>query len=44
MGEFDESFLAVPAECLTTSMKTHQKCFSLRHGKKLSTASCWSPT
>ena len=36
MGEFDKSFLAVPAECLTTSMKTHQKCFSLRHGKKLS--------
>src|SRR4029079_8862463 len=35
-GEFDKSFLAVPAECLTTSMKTHQKCFSLRHGKKLS--------
>ena len=36
MGEFDKSFLSVPAECLTTSMKTHQKCFSLRHGKKLS--------
>ena len=30
MGSFDESFLAVPPECLTTSMKTHQKCFSLR--------------
>ncbi len=36
MGEFDKAFLEVPAECLTTSMKTHQKCFSLRHGKKLS--------
>ncbi len=36
MGAFDKSFLEVPAECLTTSMKTHQKCFSLRHGKKLS--------
>ena len=36
VGEFDKSFLTVPAECLTTSMKTHQKCFSLRHGKKLS--------
>jgi glycyl-tRNA synthetase beta chain len=36
MGAFDKSFLAVPAECLTTAMKTHQKCFSLRHGKKLS--------
>ena len=30
MGTFDESFLAVPAECLTTSMRAHQKCFSLR--------------
>lgn len=30
MGSFDESFLTVPAECLMTSMKTHQKCFSLR--------------
>ena len=29
MGTFDKSFLEVPAECLTTSMKTHQKCFSL---------------
>jgi glycyl-tRNA synthetase beta chain len=31
MGTFDEAFLAVPAECLTTSMKNHQKCFSLRN-------------
>lgn len=30
MGSFDESFLDVPAECLMTSMKTHQKCFSMR--------------
>ena len=30
MGSFDEAFLAVPAECLTTSMRNHQKCFSLR--------------
>src|SRR4029079_2577433 len=36
MGEVDKSFLNRPAECLTTAMKTHQKCFSLRHGKKLS--------
>jgi len=36
MGEFDKAFLAVPPECLTTSMRTHQKCFSLRQGKKLS--------
>ena len=33
MGKFDEAFLSVPAECLMTSMKTHQKCFSLRDGK-----------
>ena len=30
IGTFDEAFLAVPPECLTTSMKAHQKCFSLR--------------
>ncbi len=37
MGAFDKSFLKVPAECLITSMKTHQKCFSLREprSKKL---------
>ncbi len=29
MGEFDKAFLSVPAECLMTAMKTHQKCFSL---------------
>ncbi|MBL8883908.1 MAG: glycine--tRNA ligase subunit beta, partial [Hyphomicrobium sp.] len=33
MGTFDAEFLAVPGECLTTSMKTHQKCFSLRDPK-----------
>jgi glycyl-tRNA synthetase beta chain len=36
MGSFDESFLDVPPECLTTAMKQHQKCFSLhtiRDGK-----------
>ncbi len=33
MGSFDKSFLDVPAEALMTSMKTHQKCFSLRHPK-----------
>ena len=31
MGNFDEAFLAVPAECLMVSMKQHQKCFSLKH-------------
>jgi len=30
MGSFDEEFLEVPPEVLTTSMKAHQKCFSLR--------------
>ena len=31
MGTFDEAFLVVPAECLMTAMKQHQKCFSLKH-------------
>lgn len=31
MGSFDPAFLTVPPECLMTSMKAHQKCFSLRH-------------
>jgi glycyl-tRNA synthetase beta chain len=35
MGSFDESFLDVPPEVLSTSMKAHQKCFSLRRGDKL---------
>jgi glycyl-tRNA synthetase beta chain len=30
MGSFDEKFLSVPPEVLATSMKAHQKCFSLR--------------
>jgi glycyl-tRNA synthetase beta chain len=30
MGSFDEDFLSVPPEVLTTAMKAHQKCFSLR--------------
>ena len=33
MGQFDEAFLEVPPECLVTSMRTHQKCFSLKHPK-----------
>ncbi len=33
MGAFDEAFLDVPPEVLTTSMKAHQKCFSLRDPK-----------
>ncbi|MEX2166725.1 MAG: glycine--tRNA ligase subunit beta [Methyloceanibacter sp.] len=30
IGAFDEEFLSVPQEVLSTSMKAHQKCFSLR--------------
>jgi glycyl-tRNA synthetase beta chain len=33
MGTFDKEFLDVPGEVLTTSMKQHQKCFSLRDPK-----------
>ncbi|NOT72502.1 MAG: glycine--tRNA ligase subunit beta [Hyphomicrobium sp.] len=33
IGTFDTAFLDVPGECLTTSMKAHQKCFSLRDPK-----------
>ncbi len=33
IGTFDKEFLDVPGECLTTSMKAHQKCFSLRDPK-----------
>ena len=35
IGSFDESFLEVPAEVLSTSMKAHQKCFSLKRGRSL---------
>jgi glycyl-tRNA synthetase beta chain len=30
MGTFDKDFLSVPPEVLSTAMKAHQKCFSLR--------------
>jgi glycyl-tRNA synthetase beta chain len=30
MGEFDKTFLDVPPEVIITSIKTHQKCFSLK--------------
>ncbi len=33
MGSFDKAFLDVPAECLISSMRAHQKCFSLRDPK-----------
>jgi glycyl-tRNA synthetase beta chain len=33
LGQFDATFLDVPAECLTTAMKSHQKCFSLQDPK-----------
>jgi glycyl-tRNA synthetase beta chain len=39
IGAFDESFLDVPPEVLSTAMKAHQKCFSLRKGEKL--ANCF---
>lgn len=32
-GGFDKAFLDVPAEILMTSMKAHQKCFSLKEPK-----------
>jgi glycyl-tRNA synthetase beta chain len=33
MGVFHEAFLSVPPEVLSTAMKAHQKCFSLRDRK-----------
>ena len=30
MGEFDNTFLDVPPEVITSSIKAHQKCFALR--------------
>ncbi|MEM1370809.1 MAG: glycine--tRNA ligase subunit beta, partial [Pseudomonadota bacterium] len=33
IGTFDPAFLEVPEACLITSMKMHQKCFSLRDPK-----------
>ncbi len=35
MGSFDEAFLAVPPEVLSTAMKAHQKCFSVCNGEHL---------
>jgi glycyl-tRNA synthetase beta chain len=35
VGSFDERFLEIPAEVLSTSMKAHQKCFSLKGGDSL---------
>jgi len=35
IGAFDEDFLSVPPEVLATSMKAHQKCFSLKKGDAL---------
>ncbi len=35
IGSFDEGFLEVPPEVLSTSMKAHQKCFSLKRGDRL---------
>lgn len=33
MGSFDEEFLDVPSEALTSAMRTHQKYFSLKDNK-----------
>jgi glycyl-tRNA synthetase beta chain len=33
MGRFDENFLEVPPEVIVTTLRTHQKCFSLRDPK-----------
>jgi glycyl-tRNA synthetase beta chain len=33
MGTFEKEFLSVPAECLMTAMKNHQKCFSVKDAK-----------
>ncbi len=33
MGSFDDDYLDVPSEVLTTSMKKHQKCFSVADAK-----------
>ncbi|MEJ2518705.1 MAG: glycine--tRNA ligase subunit beta, partial [Methyloceanibacter sp.] len=35
LGAFDEEFLSVPPEVLATSMKSHQKCFSVSKGDDL---------
>ena len=35
MGAFGEDFLSMPPEVLATSMKAHQKCFSLKKGDTL---------
>ena len=35
IGSFDENFLEVPPEVLSTAMKVNQKCFSLKKGEKL---------
>ena len=33
MGKFDKAFLSLPPEVLITSLRSHQKCFSLRDAK-----------
>lgn len=35
MGSFDKDFLNVPSEVLISTLKSHQKCFSLRKGETL---------
>jgi glycyl-tRNA synthetase beta chain len=33
MGAFDKAFLAMPPEVIVTTIRAHQKCFSVRDGK-----------
>jgi len=33
MGEFEQAFLSLPPEVITTTLKTHQKCFAVKDGK-----------
>ena len=33
MGSFEQAFLALPPEIITTTLKAHQKCFALRDAK-----------
>jgi glycyl-tRNA synthetase beta chain len=45
MGEFDKAFLDVPPEVIITSIKSHQKCFSLKtKTNQFPINTCWSPT
>ncbi|HEY7763751.1 MAG TPA: glycine--tRNA ligase subunit beta [Aestuariivirgaceae bacterium] len=38
MGSFEPSFLSLPPEIITTTLKAHQKCFALRDAKSAALA------